>query len=270
MFHNFNHGICLLDTNIASALIKRDQNILKNVLDILHDGYCLSISEECYCELNNAPDILTELAKIFSDFKMILFKGYDSLRNTELKKYPAELSFEDCRYDKFIGLSSDDLLKEFHDHKLTKQCISITKDDQKIACDQLKEYISNMRSNTEIKSKEDFILCFFADHFFQYPDLTNRSPKFINDTKSQISNKDSSILMKIKTTYMQADFIYQKYIRSSQEIKPSDAMDIFNISCLPYVDLFLTENNNAEILKQIKKGSKLISALQIKTIRDLC
>ena len=55
----------------------------------------------------------------------------------------------------------------------------------------------------------------------------------------------------------------KKYINKKIKINDSDIFDGLIITTLPYVNIFITEKQNASLLKEMKNNSKIIQNLRI-------
>ena len=68
---------------------------------------------------------------------------------------------------------------------------------------------------------------------------------------------------------MLALMTFYKFYLSGKKPNDSDIPDIIMSSSYPYVDKIITENNQAELMRQVQKRHKFLPNLEIETIADL-
>ena len=91
-------------------------------------------------------------------------------------------------------------------------------------------------------------------------------PEFL---KKVIDSKNLESLSSLKSLRIQANLIYYKYVKKGINKELSDTFDLLIMSCLPYVELFLTERSNGNLLKELKRRLSYLENLEIETMRDL-
>jgi len=250
--------LCLLDTNIISDTLKRNQSIHDSVFDKLNHEFDFCIPLLTLAELRYSPDLLEGFCKLTDIFIFHILKPSKQILADEIANYPSEIAKEE------IILMTIDPKNSIHKSEIDNYLRSekfrensdLLKNDQILAIKNIEQTVISERKNNE-------------DNFVSRYIWSQLAMKYSDFMKSIIKENDFLGLNTLKSLYLQAHFIYYKYIQKGQKEKLSDTFDILIISNLPYVDLFLTERNNAGLLRELKRKLSLLKKLEIETMRDL-
>lgn len=250
--------ICLLDTNIISDTLKQNQSIHNNVFDKLNHEFDLCIPLLTLAELRYSPDLLEAFCLLTDHSLFHILKPFNQILAKEKESYPKELAKEEIilmTIDPKNGIEKAQIDNHLKSEEFRKHS-DLLKSDQMLAINNIKKMVTTEKKNNEDSFVNRYI---WSQLGLKYPDFV----------KSVAEKNQLQSLIIFKSLYIQAHFLYYKYIQKEQKEKLSDTFDTLIISNLPYVDLFLTERTNAGLLRELRRKLSFISNLEIETMRDL-
>ena len=87
--------------------------------------------------------------------------------------------------------------------------------------------------------------------------------------KNKIENKEVLDINKFASVKMQLYSLYYRLYDPSWKPAPGEVTDLLIISAVPYVDVYITEKFQANIISKINKKVYNLNNVEIKRIRDL-
>ena len=86
---------CLLDTNIISDSIKKNQNIHKYVFNVVKSDYNLALPSLTLVEMETIPSLLNEFLEIACEIPFYIIKPSHLILKMEIEKFPNEITISD-------------------------------------------------------------------------------------------------------------------------------------------------------------------------------
>lgn len=269
------YKLCLLDTNIISEISKNPSTIGRIFFKKLsEDSWIPCITSGSLFEIRKNTIVYNQFLEVFSIIPFFVLKPFIVL-------YEAEKDM----YDK-NGFASPIQLS-----------VSFTNNDPKL---QLKGFMENIFSRSEViesekhrRNDESQVLDNWISRIENYnpeSDVANSkdAEKYVNEAAYQTIIKldidlDSDFIRKIVENQESIDIskfpsvllmLYSQYYRlydPGWKSAPQEVTDVEIMSAVPYMDVVITENFQAEILRKTKNRTKLLDleSLQILTLRDI-
>ncbi|AHC15460.1 type II toxin-antitoxin system VapC family toxin [Salinispira pacifica] len=240
----------LLDTNIISDWLKGDIAVIhKNV----PDDYVFYLPAMTLVELSSYQGLIEELIDLSLKYHFIILKPFNQLLDNELKilidnnHTPPEL-FSLSQ----VCLQDSKRMKFYFNSEEFRAIVEQLRTDQKIGISNVYKFMIN--------SDKKLLKEFINDYVVTQLSLL-RPTEHLKLTDKYM---DNDYIKDIKTLYLQAFFLYEKYQNKGDKLKDSDVFDGLIITGLPYVDIFYTEKNNFGILNDIKRKIEWLNNISIK------
>lgn len=250
--------LCLLDTNIISDTLKENQSIEQKIIDKRNQGYELCIHLLSLAELKKSEYLIDKFCELTKTILFHIIKPSHQLLEVEKINYPGLINKSQIILMSLQAEKKAELIAQ-HNYLKSEQFktdASYLREGQLKAADNLKSNLRSERKNNRLEYVDRYV----------WTQLSISDPHFF---KSIIDANNVNSLICLKSLFVQAHFNYYKYIEKDQLVEMNDSYDTLIISCLPYIDLFLTERKNGGLLKELKRKLDIIANLEIETMRDL-
>ncbi|MBU1204580.1 MAG: hypothetical protein KKE93_01605 [Nanoarchaeota archaeon] len=252
-----------LDTN-AFQLIAEDKKyicLFKNWLRTKNSK--LVISSSIISELVGKYKKFNEFNSLVNDKEINLFflGSYSLLNKLEKKYYPTSFNLDEISLNEKINKTFEGKPFDFNE----------------IASNINFKYALNSQTNAAEISFPNIIIKWFAMNPLKNGYYSEKEKQKLKQTIS--TNIQKKLLTELNMnkidlnyfkTYMTIiEFMFRKHlIQPIKNLKNSDFVDIQHIAYSPYMDFFITEKENADILSQIKNNSSLLQKTIVLKLGD--
>lgn len=249
------YNLCLLDTNIISVTLKKSQSIEKNVFRKLSENNIFVFSPVTLVEMYPRQSVLNLFCDFFSKIPIIILKSSKDIYELEKKYYPNKPKQEDI-VDLIINPNFNNVHNEIQAFVKTSE-FQATREDLLRTTDEIFE-------NNQFKEESELIRKYnlTAEDYIKLIIQTRQKQEGKNYA---VDLKDDSFLS-LKVQYL---LRYYNYMVRNLKVRKSDLNDSLIASSIPYINTFITENNQAKTLKLIKEEQPIISKLDILNMADL-
>lgn len=256
-------GLMYIDTN-AFELIAEDINNI--------DLFKKRVSNKSKVVISSAT--VSELSRKYNKFKyfncfinnpafsFLLLGSYSSLTKLEKKYYPHPFNIEEVS------------LNEEIQQRLAGNPFNFNEIKNNVNFDNA----LNSQINAAEVSFPNTIIKWLTqnppkDQYYSKSEKDELKQKILSNVKMRLSKELSSNnidLNYFKTNMIIMEFIFKKHlIQPLRNLKNSDFADIHHIAYSPYMDFFITEKENANILLQIQNASSLLKNTKILNLEQL-
>ncbi len=258
------YQIILLDTNIVSETLKYKNTIGNRVIDFIYKQSIPCFSPVTLKELKSVPKTYNAFFDIFNILPSILIKDYHQLAEEELRVYkgsnkvnPFIATIFKNPFEK-ININIRKICNSF----FTPEFMTQFENDKKSILTSILNLKPNYPSNGKAYTKKEIDFFIFAV-VTQLITLYNyKFARAIVDSGNFINLKKFPSIQTI------AAFAFYKFYISNRRPRLSDIPDLMISSAYPYVDVVITEKNQAELLRQIKKRHEICSDTSVLTLSD--
>lgn len=260
------YKLCHVDTCIISEMIKDKKTVFKNSLsELISKNTILCISVYTLFELNKRKDLFYEFINYFCRLPFFLLKNNNQLLADEFSSYPELNDYSDFS-NKHIDIfnfshfslkdNPEKLFQEYLDKSnFTDYCKKFEEDKHKIL-----KGILDLKSNYSNEKYSEFI----EQVVLQQLILNDK-----NFVKNIFDKNGTVSISNFKFLKMMAYIVFYKFYNTNRNPKISDVADIIMSSAYPYMDVIITERNQADYLNKIKKIDDFIVNLEIMILIDL-
>lgn len=267
------YELCLLDTNIISEICKnkngeRDRFLKK----FLEESWMICITSGSLFEIRKNKEVYDKFLEIFSIFPFFVLKPFVNLFEDEKKAYDANEKASPIQLS--ISFANKDprfQLKGFMEDIFSREEVIQSENSRKQSETQvLNNWISrkdNFKPELDVANAKD-AKRYVEEAAFQTilsVDLDLGSDfvrKKVEKNELIDTGKFPSVLIMLYSQY------YRLY-DPGWKPAPQEVTDIEIVAAIPYVDVVITENFQAEILKKVRNSFELIKNLEIYTLRDV-
>jgi hypothetical protein len=267
--NNNEYKLCLLDSNLLCELLKDKKPYFSRLLDIYPPNkyvYCYSIFS--ILEIRKIDYVFNKFIDTFSVFPSLMLTSHDSLFDEEVKHYL------DNSYQPEYWLVAP--------HAITDPIIK----DKKIIFRSLLNNKDNLEKERRWINEIDDILENLIKLVKYYPPKNNKYTKneildfvFMVTTqqiglrnnkfaKSILDKKTSIDINKFPSLKMISYNVFYKFYAENRKPLKSDVFDLTISSLLPYVDVFITEGYQNEVINKVKQIDIFINHLENISIKD--
>lgn len=264
------YKLCLLDSNILSEMMKYPKVYFKNALNMFHPSdniFCFS--PFVISEIKRHKIVFDNFVEYFSIFPAYFVKGYEQLFEAEINQYTSGAKVSPILFSLYeIKLPGDmtkkDALTKLFDNDTFRNIEEKWNLEKQNILDGIISLVENYPPE-EGKYTSEMVRQFILIAGFQQ--IAMRDPKFAkeyinNSNILQTIDKFPSVKMMMYTTF------YKYYVDNRKPIL-SDVFDIVISALLPYVDIFITERHQAEVIRKTKARDEFINNLEVYTLREL-
>lgn len=267
------YKLCLLDTNIISEICKnrngeRDR-FLKKFLD---EFWMICITSGSLFEIRKNKEVYEKFLEIFSIFPFLVLKPFINLFEDEKIAYDANEKATPIQLP--ISFANKDprlQLKGFMDELFSREEVIQTENSRKQ--DEI-QVLSNWISRKEnFKSELDAANSKDAKRYVEEAAIQTIIKLDLdlgsNFIRKKVENKEHIDTGKFPSVLIMLYSQYYRLYDPGWKPAPQEVTDIEIMAAIPYVDVVITENFQAEILKKVRSNFELIKDLEIYTLRDV-
>lgn len=265
------YKLYLLDTCIISKILENNNSERNKFLGIMLNKYpqfypCVTIWS--IFELRSKLKLYNKFIDLFSLIPIFILKTPDHILQDEYDNYPFYKQVDPVLFAFSFVKPKEESLKNV----LTKlfslpEIIKAEKDwKYKLKQESLNSILSlknNFLSSNKYFNTSDAIK-FFNEAFLQY--ITSQNPEWVKSKMEKDESIDCEAFPSVKAALFTVFF---RFYVADREPKTQDIFDIMIYNAVPYLDIIISENFQADILRKLKKIDKQFSHLEIMTIKDL-
>jgi hypothetical protein len=267
------YPICLLDTMAVSEMAKRPDGLFLHFVEWSHDGpetFVPCFTVYTLMELRRQPDLFRTFIEVFQNYPCGMLKGYAELMDEEAERYPDPSQIEVCSLMFFPPPLGGD------GNRLSNLPLILSNPElierERQWNDAAPEIVKGMASlvpnyppdggtaytRSELKSFELMA---------SVPQLIYHGHRSLVEGELAAGREvDLAAFPSLKAmTYTVFHKFYADKVRKPSD---SDAFDVLTTSALPYVEAFITENHQAEVIRKTKRRDHFLGDLQVFTLRD--
>lgn len=263
------YQLCLLDTNAISDILKNKNSEGKHFVERFPPtDYTPCFSFYNLIELRRSKDVYRKFLSFFSIYPIFLLKIQSMIFIEEILKYDNDQDIS-ILLNSFSPTGKDDSynLKSFIDNLFRnlelKELESSWRDFEHNTLD---SWISNKKNfipKSNIPNSTD------AEEYIEQSGLQTLMRLDMDWCKNKIENKEVLDINKFASVKMQLYSLYYRLYDPSWKPAPGEVTDLLIISAVPYVDVYITEKFQANIISKINKKVYNLNNVEIKRIRDL-
>jgi hypothetical protein len=266
------HPVCLLDTMAVSEMVKRPQGLFRHFLEWSHDGPILIPCFTIYTlmELRRKPDLFGEFIERFDGYPCGMAKGYMELMEEEAGAYPDPSRIEAC------GLVFLPAPLGGEGNRLSNLPSLLDRPEHRKA-----ERQWNKAAPQIVEGMASLVRNYPPDNGTAYTQAEVKSfmqmvsiPQLIDHGHKQLVKRelDEDRLVDLDAfpslKAMTYTVFHKFYADRNRKPLDSDTFDVLTSSALPYVEAFVTENHQAEVIRKTNRRDDFLGHLDVLALRD--
>lgn len=262
--------LCLLDTNILSDILKNKEPYFKTLYELFPPPehiFCYSVFS--ITEIKKLKYLFNKYIDAFSVIPSLIMNGHDVLFQEELRHYQdqnhqikawaiapfaikSKLQMSNAAKLRYVLSQYDIVKKEKYwigsAEKVLKGILSLKKNyPPKVTKYTKKEVIEFV----DLVTSEQIVL---------------RAKAFVRNELDSGRSIDINLFPSLRST---SYAVFYKFYPDRRKPRKSDVFDIIICSLLPYVDIFITEGHQNEVINKIKKIDDILDHLENKSIKEI-
>jgi hypothetical protein len=268
------YPLCLLDTMAVSEMVKQPAGVFRNFVEWSHAGEAIVVP--CFTiytvmEIRRKPDLFDAFLDLFASYPSALLRGYMDLLAAEVAEYPDPSSIDVCA----IAFLPAPLGGEGNRLANLKWMLDLPEyaDRERLWNAQAPQIVESMASHVHnfppaadsaytMKEVEAFEL------MVSLPQLMYHGhEEFVRGEVAAGHALDLDAFPSLKA--MTYTVFHKFYVDRNRKASSSDAFDVLMASALPYVEAFITEAHQAEVIAKTKRRVPgFLQQLDVYTLRD--
>ncbi len=263
------YNLCLLDTNIISEIVKNKRCELKGFLkEYPVPPYVICITVYSLIELRRNIEVFERFLDVFSVIPFLILKPFEQIFNNERDFYdigdiPQPILAPITMFTQDPRLRLRNLIQELFSKKEITEVEKQWRSDETVVMNNWISQTDNFEPSSDVANSRD------ADRYVEEASLQTIMRLDINWAKHKVDAEElidtARFPSVIAMLYSQYFRLYDPYWKA----RPQEITDISIIGVAPYVDVVITENFQAEILKKIRSKVVGMENLEIATLRDI-
>jgi hypothetical protein len=266
------YPVCLLDTMAVSEIVKRPQGLFRHFLEWSHDGPTLVPCFTVYTlmELRRKPDLFREFIERFDGYPCGMAKGYIELMVEEAANYPDRSEIEACSLvflpaplggdgNRLSNLPSilDSAEHSEAERRWNKAAPEIVEGMASL----VRNYPPENGTAYTQREVESFM------QMVSIPQLVYHGHgPLVERELAEDRPVDLAAFPSLKS--MTYTVFHKFYADRNRKPLNSDAFDVLTSSALPYVEAFITESHQAEVISKTNRRDNFLDHLDVLTLRD--
>ncbi len=259
----------MLDTNAISEILKNKNFEVKHFIEKFPPSeYAPCFSFYNLIEVRRSKDVYQNFLSFFSIYPIFLLKTQSMIFNEEILKYNNNQDIN-ILFNAFSPKGENDSynLKLFIDTLfMNSELKNIETSWRDFEQETLDFWISskmNFNPISNIPNSKD------AEEYIEQAGLQTLIRLDMDWCKNKIENKEVPDIDKFSSVKIQLYSLYYRLYEPSWKPAPGEVTDLLIISVVPYVDVYITEKFQANIIQKIRKKVHNLEKVAIKKIRDL-
>jgi hypothetical protein len=264
------YGLCLLDTNAVSEMLKNRKPAFRNFLSwALREGgptFIPSFFIFTTLELRQSPTVYEQFTDVFSTVPCLFLKSREMILEDEVRLYPNPTTVDPSLLG-FAGplaqASLADVLESFFatDEGIRQE--QAWYEGRRDAVKGMVSLVQNYRpargayTPTEVRT---FI------QIVGYDQIAMMEPDFARSLIERGEALEIDAFPSIKASTFTV--FYKFYVDRSRRPQVSDAFDVLISSATPYMDAIVTENHQPQAIRKMKRRDAFLDELRVFTLKD--
>jgi hypothetical protein len=266
------YPLCLLDTMAVSEMVKRPEGLSRRFLEWSHDREQMFVP--CFTvytvmELRRAPSLFAAFIERFRPFPCALVKGYMELITEEVAGYPDPSSIDPSA----IAFLPAPFGGEGNRLSILPRLLDLPQfarqeQDWNQAGPEIVDGMASLVQNYPPAGSaytheevQNFLL------MASLPQLVYHGHEaFVRRELDAGRAVDLNAFPALKA--MTYTVFHKFYADRTRKPLKSDAFDVLIAAALPYVEAFITENHQADVLKKTKRRDAFLDHLEVFRLRD--
>ena len=246
--------IVIISTNIIRGVLTENQDVHKKFYASLTDNIIIAFSVITFVQLKQHEEMLEKLVAFCVKYSAVLISDCDKIYTLEKKFYPHKMPNDQIILYRFENTQEEEteMLEYFKSKEFKKGTTKLVQGQKKALKDFDKTQKMYLKHNLEQKEIAWVVSTSLDD-------------------KEKIKIHENIILNQwgMASEILRTLIEYYKYAIKRTDIEESDPFDLGILSCTPYVDIVLTENTHAAILRNLKKTYLPLKNLKVYTMENL-
>lgn len=245
-----------LDTNAFEFLAESHLKLLEKWIN--GKNIKIIVSSSTISELSGKYNRFNEFNSFINNrnFSFIFLGRYSSLSGLEKKYYPNPFDIEEVSLNEEINQRLAGNPFDFNEIRNNRNFGNAL----------------NLQINAAKVNFPNTVIKWFSQNppkneHYSAPEKEKLKQKILDNLKIRLStelNSSQIDLNYFKTDIIIIEFLFKKHlIQPIRNLKNGDFVDIQHVAYSPYMDYFITEKNNYDILQQIKKTTNLLNKTTI-------
>lgn len=261
--------LCLLDTNAISEILKNKQSEGKNFILKFPPSSCVPcFSFYNLIELRRSDDIYRKFISFFSVYPIFLVKPQSMVIKEEIKNFGA-LDDICVLLNAFTPMGEDNSyqLKMFIDELFSNPEIKTLETSWRThEVEILNSWISN---KCNFNCSSPWPNSIDAEKYLEQAGLQTLIKLGMDWCKDKIERNEIPDINKFPSVKIMLYSLYYRLYDPSWKAAPGEVIDILMTSVVPYIDIYITEKFQANIISKIRKKVYNLDRVSVKRIRDL-
>jgi len=267
------YNLCLIDTNIISEISKNklgERN--KFFKHFLANSWAICITSGSLFEIRKNPQVYKQFLEVFSIFPFLFLKPFINLFEEEKRVYetkeklsPIQLSISFANKNPKLQLKG--FMQELFSNNEVIESEKMRRIGETQVLNNWLSRIKNFNPELETANSKD------ADRYVKEALIQTIIKLDIdlgsNFISEKIEKKEEIEFEKFQSVMIMLYSQYYRLYDSGWKSAPQEVTDIEIMAAVPYMDVVITENFQAEILKKVRNIYSPISKLEILTLRDI-
>jgi hypothetical protein len=267
------YPLCLLDTMAVSEMVKRPEGLFRHFVEWSQDGpdkFVPCFTVYTLMELRRKPDLFRQFIERFNGYPCGMLKGYMQLMGEEAANYPDPSHIEVCSLVFFPApLGGEGNRLSNLPTILDQPEYSAQERHWNEAAPQIVEGMASLvqsyppENGTAYTQSEVENFQLMAS----LPQLIYHGHRALVERELGVGRAvDLDAFPSLKA--MTYTVFHKFYADRSRKPLASDAFDLLMASTLPYVEAFITESHQAEVIRKTKRRDGFLDGLYVFTLRD--
>lgn len=267
------YNLCLIDTNIISEISKNklgERN--KFFKHFLENSWAICITSGSLFEIRKSSQVYKQFLEVFSIFPFFVLKPFINLFEEEKKVYetkeklsPIQLSISFANKNPKLQLKG--FMQELFSRNEVIESEKMRRIDETQVLNNWLSRKKNFNPESEPANSKD------ADRYVKEALIQTIIKLDIdlgsNFISEKIEKKEEIEFEKFQSVMIMLYSQYYRLYDSGWKSAPQEVTDIEIMAAVPYMDVVITENFQAEILKKARNNYSSISELEILKLRDI-
>jgi hypothetical protein len=267
------YPLCLLDTMAVSEMVKRPEGLFRHFVEWSHGGPDIVVP--CFTvytlmELRRKPDLFGTFIERFDGYPCGMLKGYMELIGEEAANYPDTSHIEVCSLVFLPApLGGDGNRLSNLPSILDRSEYGEQERRWNEAAPKIVEGMASLVQNYPPENGAAYTQSEVEN--FQ---LMASLPQIVYHGHSALVEGELSAGRAVdldafpSLKAMTYTVFHKFYADRSRKPLDSDAFDVLMASTLPYVEAFITESHQAEVIRKTKRRDDFLDGLHVFTLRD--
>jgi len=269
------YKLCLLDTNIISEISKNPSREGKKfVKKVLENSWIPCITSGSLFEIRKNSIVYDQFLEVFSIIPFFNIKPFINLYESEKEVYekgvsadPIQLSISPTNKDPKLQLIG--FMDEIFSRSEVNESEKYRRSDETQVLNNWISRVDNFKTDSDVANAKDAER--YVDEAAFQTILKIDLDLDSNFIRDKVEKKEFIDILKFPSVLLMLYSQYYRLYDPGWKSTPQEVTDVEIMAAVPYVDVVITENYQAEILRKVQNRGRHvdIKSLQVLTLRDL-